>query len=511
MKKSYSLRRTLLTAIVLLIAVLSAAIGAFSTFALENRLVERLDAQLVTATDRSFERFVPEGVGPTPPENFFNSDGTLGAPEERPLPPSGATVLDTPGQREGTIAGTITSGVVTSASVITNMGELRTLTAEERTAFAGILLDGKPQTVQVGELGSYRVILRDVGGEADNALLMGLPMAETESTVMQLTLLVSIAGITAIGIAIVAGALIVRFALRPLDRIAATATQVSKMPLDQGEVELPLRVAPRDADPTTEVGQVGEALNTLLAHVAHALRARHEGEERLRQFVADASHELRTPLASIRGYAELTSRSPHPIPADVQHAIRRIESESIRMSALVEDLLLLARLDDGERISSDSVDLTQLLTDAVTDAQAAAPHHRWRLMVPPEPVLSCGDAMRLYQVVVNLLSNARVHTPEHTLITASVRSEGHTAVLEIQDTGPGIPGSLMPTLFERFVRGDAARSRKTGSTGLGLAIAEAIVHAHGGTLRATSEPGNTVFRLELPGAEPRSTTMIRAE
>ena len=193
--------------------------------------------------------------------------------------------------------------------------------------------------------------------------------------------------------------------------MAATATRVAELPLDRGEVALAERVPDADTDPRTEVGQVGAALNRMLDHVGNALEARHASETQVRQFVADASHELRTPLAAIRGYAELSRRSREPVPDEVAHVLRRVESEAQRMTALVEDLLLLARLDAGRPLAHDPVDLTMLVVDAVSDAHAAGPGHDWQLDLPDEPVVVTGDGARLHQVLANLLANARTHTP----------------------------------------------------------------------------------------------------
>jgi two-component system OmpR family sensor kinase len=236
----------------------------------------------------------------------------------------------------------------------------------------------------------------------------------------------------------------------------------------------------------------------MLEHVASALTARQASENKVRAFVADASHELRTPLASIRGYAELTRRGGHDLPEDVSHALGRVESESVRMTALVEDLLLLARLDEGSALEGDTVDLSRLVIDSVSDARAAGPDHVWKLDLPDEPVLARGDHFRLHQVVMNLLSNARTHTPPGTVVTTSLARDRDTAVIEVRDTGPGIDDELVPTIFERFVRGDSSRSRASGSTGLGLAIVTAVVDAHGGRAEVESQPGMTVFRVILP-------------
>ena len=265
-------------------------------------------------------------------------------------------------------------------------------------------------------------------------------------------------------------------ALRPLRRVAATATRVSELPLHSGEVALFERVPDAEADPRTEVGQVGAALNRMLGHVGSALDARQKSEMRVRQFVADASHELRTPLASIRGYAELTRRGREDAGPDTRHALGRIESEAERMTGMVEDLLLLARLDAGRPLSYESTDLSPLVIDAVSDARAAAgrrpgiagPTHHWRLELPEVPATVRADPTRIQQVLVNLLANARTHTPPGTTVTVRVREARRGlpwVTLEVQDDGPGIPAELQPHVFERFARGDASRSRHAGSTG----------------------------------------------
>jgi two-component system OmpR family sensor kinase len=221
----------------------------------------------------------------------------------------------------------------------------------------------------------------------------------------------------------------------------------------------------------------------------------------VRQFVADASHELRTPLAAIRGYAELTRRGRDTVPTDVAHALGRIESESARMTTLVDDLLLLARLDSGRPLEAEPVELSGLVVDTVNDAHAAGRDHVWRLDLPDAPVTITGDGPRLHQVLANLLANARTHTPPGTVVTTSlaVARDGYAAV-SVTDNGPGIPDSIQPEIFERFARADTSRSRAAGSTGLGLAIVDAVVEAHHGTVDVVSRPGHTVFTVRLPGA-----------
>jgi two-component system OmpR family sensor kinase len=315
----------------------------------------------------------------------------------------------------------------------------------------------------------------------------------------------------------VIGTVWVRFSLRPLRRVAVTASQVAELPLESGEVSLPAGVP--DTDPATETGQVGLAFNRMLGHVENALRRRAASETRLRRFAADASHELRTPLAAIRGYAELALRHPGDTPDTVTHALGRVLSESKRMSVLVDDLLLLARLDAGRPLNKEPVDMTRLAIEATSDAQVARPSHRWVLELPDDSELVLGDEHRLRQVLVNLLSNAGRHTPEGSTVTVRVSGilpEGEPGrgpesvahgklpapprlVISVTDNGPGIPTDLLPDLFERFTRADTSRSHavNASSTGLGLAIVDAVVAAHHGALLVTSRPGMTRFTLVL--------------
>jgi two-component system OmpR family sensor kinase len=233
----------------------------------------------------------------------------------------------------------------------------------------------------------------------------------------------------------------------------------------------------------------------MVEHIRSALVRQRRSQERLRQFAADASHELRTPVANIKGHAELSLRFPARMDPEVRHSLERIESEANRMSRLVDDLLLLARLDAGRPLDLREVDLTLLVLNGVSDARAAAPDHRWVLDVPEEPVLVEGDEHRLQQVVGNLLANERLHTPAGTRVTVELRVEPGWIRLVVEDDGPGIPPDLRPHLFDRFTHGP--HSPSTGS-GLGLAIAHAIVTAHGGTLTCDSRPGRTELVTSLP-------------
>ena len=474
--RAWTLRRRLVVGIVALLAAISLIVGAVSVIALQTSLMRQLDSQLTTASSRV------QGVAPP---------GQSGNGGPRP-----DDVLLRAGLTPGTLVAFVRDDSLDGAVLNERLG-FTSVTDAQNEALLELTTDTRPTTIDLGgDLGPYRVIVTQTS--TGQYVVIGLPLSTVTATVAQLMLVILVVTLAGLAAAFFAGTAIVRVALRPLDRVAATASHVAELPLERGEVALAVRVPDADADPRTEVGQVGAAINRMLGHIASALTAREASEKKVRTFVADASHELRTPLASIRGYAELTRRGGHELPADVVHALARVESESIRMTSLVEDLLLLARLDDGRSLESAPVDLSQLLTDAVSDAHAAAPDHEWQLELPDEPVRVDGDGARLHQVVANLLANARVHTPAGTRVVASVAVDDEHVTVRVADNGPGIEERVRDSVFERFARGDSSRSRAAGSTGLGLAIVAAIVEAHGGTVAVHSEPGDTVFEVALP-------------
>lgn len=492
-RRPWSLRTRLVLSAVGLIAVVCAVIGTVTTIAFRSYLYEQVDRQVQEVADRAAgpPASVP-GPGPGP--------GRSGAP---------LGFVIGPGAPLGTVGARVEDGEVASADVSVAPPEgaygplyvRHQLDAGQLAALAAVPRDGDPHTVALpGGLGDYRVVY---GTGRNGDFLIGIPLTglqDSLSTLVVVELSVTAAGLVA---ASLAGTVLVRVALRPLRRVAATAAEVARLPLHSGEVALDHRVPEAEADPRTEVGQVGAAINHMLDHVHAALDARQRSETRVRQFVADASHELRTPLASIRGYAELTRRGREEQGPDTRHALGRIESEAVRMTGLVEDLLLLARLDNGRPLSYESTDLALLVVDALSDARAAGPDHRWRLELPEgeAAVKIPADGARLHQVLVNLLANARTHTPPGTTVTARLREAPGHAVVEVEDDGPGIPADLLPSVFERFARGDASRSRadgSAGSTGLGLAIVRAVTLAHGGEVTVDSAPGRTVFAVGIP-------------
>ena len=275
-----------------------------------------------------------------------------------------------------------------------------------------------------------------MAGHDGDILITGLPLTTVEHTLGQVALAELIVFLSVLLLAGVLGTTLVRLSLRPLRRVAATATRVTELPLDSGEVTLPAGVP--DTDPRTEVGQVGAAFNRMLLHVERALGRRAASEARLRRFAADASHELRTPLSAIRGYAEFALRHRGPVPEDVIHALRRVQSESARMSVLVDDLLLLARLDAGRPLDREPVDLSRLAIDVTSDARVARQEHHWRLDLPSDPVLVRGDEHRLHQVLANLMSNAGQHTPPGSTVSVALRVE---AVWSGRAGGAGFRGA----------------------------------------------------------------------
>ncbi len=485
----WTLRRQLTVMVAGLLLVVSALVGIVSVLSLRSFLTDRLDQQLVGAVNRSTAAigFIPmQGSG----RPGHDHDG------DRDEHAQGA--LTAPGQAAGTLVGLSDASGQVTAGILNSNGEVIALDDETTEELAEGAIGTTPSTVTVDDAGEYRAVA--VTSATGETLIIGLPLFEVNAATMNLLVVILVVTGLGVAVAIIAGRFLIRYELRPLERVAETATRVSELPLDKGHVDLAERVDEADTDSRTEVGRVGSAVNQMLSHIGLALTARQASEDKVRRFVADASHELRTPLASIRGYAELTRRSGLELPEDVRHSLGRIESEATRMTGLVEDLLLLARLDEGRELEAKPVDLSRIIVDAVGDAYAAGPDHNWEVDIPEEPISVIGDNARLHQVVVNLLANARVHTPAGSTVTVSLAEDGTNVVLSVLDDGPGIPEDQMPALFERFTRGDASRNRATGTTGLGLAIVHAVVSAHHGTVTVISEPGRTEFRVVLPAA-----------
>ena len=485
--KPRTLRTRLVVASLVLIAVVCAVIGTVTTLALRSHLYEQLDGQVKDSGKRLSAPMKPGGEDDPEP----TTDRITGFIRGPAQPKTVAAEVGA----DGTLTRAALAKQASNDNGPFQRNSVVSLTDEQKAALAKVPTRGL-HTVDLPGLGEYRV--QYVHGGDGGTYYVALPTESVTSTISTLIIVeVSVTG-AGLAAAAIAGSVLIGVATRPLRRVAATAPRVSELPLHTGEVNLSERVPDSETDPHTEVGQVGAALNRMLDHVHAALHARQRSETRVRQFVADASHELRTPLASIRGYAELTRRGREQVGPDTRHALGRIESEAGRMSLLVEDLLLLARLDAGRPLQFEQTDLVPLVVDTISDARAAGQDHNWRLDLPDEPALVSADAARLQQVLVNLLGNARTHTPPGTTVTARVQRRGTWLCVDVEDNGQGIPAELLPHVFERFARGDSARSRATGSTGLGLAIVQAVATAHSGAVTVDSVPGRTVFTVHLP-------------
>jgi two-component system, OmpR family, sensor kinase len=323
----------------------------------------------------------------------------------------------------------------------------------------------------------------------DSVLMVALPLNDVNSTLHRLvwteTLVTAAVLLGAVGL----GLWLVRVGLRPLRKIESTAANIAGG-------ELSLRVP--QADERTEVGRLGMALNTMLERIEDAFGKQQASEERLRRFVADASHELRTPVSAVGAYAELFERGAQQRPADLARVLRGIRVETARMQALIEDLLLLTRLDEGRPLERQPVELVGLAGEAVEAAQTIG--GEWPVSIEAdEPVEVTGDRMRLREILDNLLANVRTHTPPGTPTTVRVRREDGEAVLEVADQGPGLDAKDAARVFERFYRADPSRARDRGGTGLGLAVVAALVEAHGGRVELDTTPGSgAAFRVRLP-------------
>ena len=521
-RRPTALRRRLVLVLAGVVLLVTVGLAAASALALRTQLVEQVDRGLEQASERLARGFGdgPDAPAQQPPDGSGAAPDPGGPPDDPSRFPAGTG--------PGSAVLRYDGGEIVLAQYVSPTLERVTLDAAQVAALEDVPADGEAHDVDLPELGSFRAVHRTT--DDDQPVVVASSTEPVDATVEKYVLIEVGLGAAGLLAAVLLGTWLVRRSLRPLDDVAAAASRVSELELAQGEIDAIPRVPPDLTDERTEVGQVGAALNRMLENVETSLQARHDSETQVRRFVADASHELRTPLASIRGYAELVRRSPDDVPTATARSLDRIESEAVRMTGLVEDLLLLARLDAGRPLDRAPVDLAALAVDAVMDAHAAGPDHDWALDLPGEDLdvdLAAdppdgfddapdddvdlevtGDEASLRQVLANLLANARTHTPPGTHVEVRLATGGDDVVLSVADDGPGIPATLRPTLFRRFTRGDDARNRTGGSTGLGLAIADAIVTAHGGTITVTSatadEPGptGTTFTVRLPRDHP---------
>lgn len=483
-----TLGRRLVLRVVAIIAATSLALTATSLLALGRAMEGQLDDQVTALAHQQWH----ESTRPDPPST-------------RRALPAGSVIL--------VVRSASTSAVIVGDDGVT----LHALPAGAMDTLLLVPRDGQVHTVEVEGLGRFRIWAgeRPPGPlepsppgttQAEQrvvAIAVGQPLDEVYSFLGTIALIMG--GLTLVSIAVAVGVVqgIIRTSLMPLSTLASAADQVTAMNLVTGDVDLDIPEEPDSPGPNSEVTRVGAAIREMFVHVSNALSARQASETKVRQFVADASHELRNPLAAIRGYAEITRRSRDTLPPDMAFALERIDAESERMGRLVEDLLTLAHLDSDPQLSLGEVDLHEVLVNAVSDARVSGPDHRWELDLPDDPVIVVADRHRIAQVLINLLTNARVHTPAGTRVTTSLGVEDSHAVIAVSNDASPIPADKLDVVFERFGRVDPSRQRVgPGSTGLGLAIVRSAVEAHGGTVGLVSVPGETTFTVRLPLSGP---------
>jgi two-component system OmpR family sensor kinase len=484
-----SLRARLIAALIVLAAAGLVTLAAVTYAEQRSFLLDRIDQQTHVAQRAvSFEldrgallRGVPLTPPPLPPG--LAGQGGPGAPEGHAGSGPQGLPQGTYGQRRNA------SGRVIGSTTVRSFGD-QALPAPKLPAHIPL---EKPITVDAqGDSGlHYRVLAETTHDNPATTTIVAIPLREADATLGRLLRVEAlvIAGVLALLAALAWW--VVRLGLRPLVRIGDTAGAIAGGDLSR-------RVSP--ATERTEVGRLGLALNAMLGQIEKAFAERQASENRLRQFLADASHELRTPLASIRGYAELFRIGAAREPAETEKAMGRIEDESARMGALVENLLTLARLDQVPDVARRQVNLSELARDAADDARAIAPDRDVDLRAEPD-VTVMGDQSHLRQVIGNLMRNALVHTPAGTPVELTVRRTGEDALLEVRDHGHGLPTDDTDVLFERFWRAEAGRERGRAGAGLGLSIVAAIVDAHGGRVSAANaEGGGAAFTITLPAA-----------
>ena len=473
---SLRLRVTLLALAALVVGLLAAGVAV--PILVERFLIDRVDEQLRGVAPGALRVVEGGGLGGLPAVPPPNAPAGTDGPDAPPGPPDLAPVFVWHWLPDGTGTGSFLDGRGPNAPVLPATPE----------ADPGELFNAPG-----GESGRFRVLVTASPGNPGETFAVALSLDEVDATMRRvITIEVITVAAAVVGVALLTWWL-VGLALRPLRRMEATAQAIA----EQGEPGQGQRI--EQASPRTELGRLGTTLNTMLDRIDDSFAAQRASESRLRRFAADASHELRTPLTSIRGYAELYRRGGDDR-EQVGRSMDRIEEEASRMSSLVEDLLTLTRLDEGRPLDLQPVDLAELAAKAVDDARVADPS-RVLTVEASGPVTVEGDLHRLMQVLVNLLSNARLHTPPGTPVEITVRAGGPNAILEVIDHGPGLTPGQAAQVFDRFYRADPSRSRAQGGSGLGLAIVDAVVRAHGGqpSVKATRGGGAT-FQVELPSA-----------
>lgn len=470
---SASLRTRLLVGVLLLSALGFLVSDLVAQNAMQKFLVEQVDDQLLSVADGALMRVDRAGIQDDDDDDDDIAKSAAPAPL-RSVPSSvSITLLDPFGNYVGGVGGDLNAQKITDYV----LGTLPARAAE---------YGNKPFTLEVPG-SDFRVLAR-VLPSAMGSVFVAQSLSGVDETSKRLRLIFVFIGLIALLLIALASRIVIKIGLRPLADVEDVAEKIADGDLS---ARLP------DAKPDTEVGRLVSSLNAMLSRIEESFAARAESESKLRRFVADASHELRTPLTAIRGFAELHRQGAVKGEAATSELVGRIENESVRMGALVEDLLMLARLDQSRELVSEPVNLNEVVTESVESARAAGPEHPISIDLPDEAFV-LGDAGKIYQVVANLLANARIHTPIGTPIAVSVKSDDSGTTISITDSGPGLSQADQDRIFERFYRADPSRNRSNEEgSGLGLSIVDAVMQAHGGKVTVTSKLGEgatfTVF------------------
>ncbi|GAA2672797.1 MULTISPECIES: HAMP domain-containing sensor histidine kinase [Actinosynnema] len=438
-------------------------VGALVVTSMEDYLARKLDAQMKSTQIAQEKDFRDNGDVLGPVYGWYYAVYEVRDGEPRPLPSHKLPLDDRP------------------------MAKVATMVTGDQPVFTTVHLEGE---------GTYRV--RGCPAGDGTVLVSAAPMDDLTTTVQQLTMVLVALFALALVALVVVGRAVLRRGLQPLSEMARTAHDITSHDLTDS-ARLPVRS--EGSYGGVEVAELRTAFNTMLEHIDSSLAARTVAEQRLRRFIADASHELRTPLTSIRGYADLFRYAAANAPEEREAHLEKLRAEAARMSVLLEELLLLARLDSAEAeppVRPENGDLVELVGQAVDAFRAARPGRPVALTAAHPSVPMRFDAVRLRQVLDNLLTNAAVHTPLGTAVSVSVDVVGGDAVVRVRDAGPGIPARDQQRIFDRFYRVDHSRTRDRGGSGLGLAVARSLVEAHRGTLELESRPGSTTFTITLP-------------
>ena len=458
-----SLRNRLTIGVLVLSAIGFVGAGVGSQALLRNYLIHQVDDQLLSVVGGTADRLDQAGIARE--ENDDDRPARSLTPLNRVPTSISVTVLDPFGNLIGGIGGDLNSNQITDY--------VKGLLPGQVAAYGS-----RPFTIEAP--GADFRVATTVLPSSLGSVIVAQSLAEFDKTTRQIGTVFLVIGSLVLLFIAFASRQVIKVGMRPLEKIEETAEQIAA-----GDLSARLE----NFDPDTEVGRLSTSLNTMLSRIEESFEARMQSEDKLRRFVADASHELRTPLTAIRGFAELHRQGAVPEGEKTHELIARIEKESMRMGYLVEDLLMLARMDQSRELVISDVNLSELVQEAVTSAQAAGPDHVITTNISAG-VVTKGDADKIYQVVTNLLANARAHTPAGTTITVSAFSDGADSFITVADNGPGLSAEDQARIFERFYRVDASRQRnsKDGS-GLGLSIVDAVMRAHGGDVSVESELG----------------------